>query len=518
MGFSLTVQEGKDVGRQETFDQLNVTVGRTSENDFVLLDPGVSRKHAVISYENGRCVIQDLGSANGIMVNGNQINKQSLSSGDKIALGPVVLTFEEVVDARAGKKRARSTSADRAKKALVVERESRRGTMTAMQAQRGGGVRSRSNDNDDDDGQSLAPVGRRRAGGDGSAALAMRRRQRSVKDEIADEEGSAQKLSISERARILRENKGAAGQIKLFMAERTPGARKAIYGGMIGVGFLFVCVALVLVMKQMQKTENVVADEDMSQRRFSLVDSQVKKVFGYGRDLGVNVSTRYELHFEFEVSETVPAIYYLFFDSKGVESADEVNISLNSVPLGNVNAGLGDYTKTQKLRLPKKHLTPGHTNEIMFDHTVNTRSSGQETWAISSVRLQMIPLPGCDARNGECEREAHQHYEVAEKMWVARQMAAENSYNALKNLNTSLLFLEAVDPKPEFTRSVQQMIREVEKHLDDVCSKTMLQIKRDEEMRNYQKVVNELKNGLLWYPGPDHPCRSKLEEKLAEYE
>lgn len=513
MGFSLTVQDGKDVGRQEIFDQPEISIGRTSDNDFILLDPGVSRKHALIIQENRKLIIQDLGSANGVTINGNLISRQQLNSGDKITLGPVVLLFEETSDARNTKRKQRTSSSEQDS---LLKEESRRGTM-AMQAIR------RPRENLAANESALVPA--RRRNDENSSNILPKSRKRRSNPEVEQgrrisqiQESVSSRLSVSERARILRENKGLGGQVKLFLAEKQPATRKAILGGVILCGiFLFSGFSL-LIIKQFEKTNNVEIINDMSQTHFSLTDSQVKKTFGYGSDLGVTTQTRYELHFDFEVSETIPAIYYLYFDSAGIESSEEVNISLNSVPIGYVNGGLGDYSKTQKIRLPKKHLNPGSINDILFDHMKNTRTSGEETWAISSVRLQQIPLPGCDARSGECEREAHKNYEIAEKLWGNRQMASENSYNALKNLNTAMLFLEAVDPKPEFTRSVQQMIRDVEKHLDGICSKTLLQIKRDEEMRNYQKVVAELKNGLLWYPGPDHHCRSKLENKLAEYE
>lgn len=507
MGFSLTVQEGKDAGRQETFEQPEVSLGRTSDNDFVLLDPGVSRKHALIVHENRKTFIQDLGSANGVTVNGSGVSRHQLNSGDVIALGPVVLLFEETAGARAVRRRPRVPSPEQG---TVPERETRRGTMT-MQATRRPREHQAGNES------ALASASRR--SGDSLVPASRRKRSGSeIESSRKRPQPPASSLSASERARILRENKGLSGKVKLFLAEKPPATRKAIVGSAGGLGVLLLCMLFAVVAKQFGQSEELAIIEDLSQTHFSLADSLSKKVFGYGDNLGVNTQTRYELHFDFEVSETIPAIYYLYFESKGVESADEVNISLNSVPLGNVNAGLGDYSKTQKIRLPKKHLNPGSINEIIFDHTLNTRTAGEDTWAISSVRLQMVPLPGCDSRTGECEREAHKYYEMAEKMWVAKQMAAENSYNALKNLNTSLLFLEAVEPKPEFTRSVQQMIRDVERYLDEICSKTMLQIKRDEEMRNYQGVVDELKNGLLWYPGADHHCRAKLEEKLAEYE
>ena len=96
MGFSLTIQEGKELGRQYSFDQPEVAIGRTADNDIVLYDAGVSRKHAIIRDEGGRFFVEDLGSANGTQVNGNPAREEELQSGDEIAVGPVVLSFEVV--------------------------------------------------------------------------------------------------------------------------------------------------------------------------------------------------------------------------------------------------------------------------------------------------------------------------------------------------------------------------------------------------------------------------------------
>ena len=63
MGFTLTVKAGKDIGLRKDFSQSELSIGRTSDNDFVLGDAGVSRKHAQITFENGQYYIQDLGSA-----------------------------------------------------------------------------------------------------------------------------------------------------------------------------------------------------------------------------------------------------------------------------------------------------------------------------------------------------------------------------------------------------------------------------------------------------------------------
>ena len=50
-----------------------ITIGREAYNDVILIDPEASRKHAQISFQAGRYVVEDLGSTNGTYVNGRQI-------------------------------------------------------------------------------------------------------------------------------------------------------------------------------------------------------------------------------------------------------------------------------------------------------------------------------------------------------------------------------------------------------------------------------------------------------------
>src|ERR1700690_3751943 len=93
MGFQLVIAEGKEAGREFVFEQDSVLIGRTSDWDVVLYDPGVSRKHARIFAESGIYFAEDGGSGNGTKVNGAIIKKKQLADGDAISLGPVVFNF-----------------------------------------------------------------------------------------------------------------------------------------------------------------------------------------------------------------------------------------------------------------------------------------------------------------------------------------------------------------------------------------------------------------------------------------
>ena len=58
----------------------------------VLNDPEVSSQHAVIKKNNVELTIEDLGSSNGTILNGNRIKKSNLIAGDEFVIGGVTFT------------------------------------------------------------------------------------------------------------------------------------------------------------------------------------------------------------------------------------------------------------------------------------------------------------------------------------------------------------------------------------------------------------------------------------------
>ena len=68
-----------------------IVIGRSSELDMVLVEDMVSRKHAKISTQGGKILIQDLGSTNGTFVNGEKVKKVHLKEGDRILIGTSII-------------------------------------------------------------------------------------------------------------------------------------------------------------------------------------------------------------------------------------------------------------------------------------------------------------------------------------------------------------------------------------------------------------------------------------------
>ena len=66
-------------------------VGRGKEMDLRIGEAAVSRKHLKISCVQKACTVEDLGSSNGTLLNGEKILKAVLKPGDKLAVGQETL-------------------------------------------------------------------------------------------------------------------------------------------------------------------------------------------------------------------------------------------------------------------------------------------------------------------------------------------------------------------------------------------------------------------------------------------
>jgi hypothetical protein len=83
-------------GRRHVVPPGGVLLGRSRDCDVVLADANVSRRHAEVRPgAAGIWTIADLGSTNGVRINGRQIaGTQPLAAGDRIVLGTAEIAFE----------------------------------------------------------------------------------------------------------------------------------------------------------------------------------------------------------------------------------------------------------------------------------------------------------------------------------------------------------------------------------------------------------------------------------------
>lgn len=77
-------------------DKHRVSIGRTKENDIVLENRGVSRKHALIEFNDSGVVIIDNESLNGTFLNDRKVTEEMLRDSDHITIGKYDLIFHDV--------------------------------------------------------------------------------------------------------------------------------------------------------------------------------------------------------------------------------------------------------------------------------------------------------------------------------------------------------------------------------------------------------------------------------------
>jgi ABC-type multidrug transport system ATPase subunit/predicted component of type VI protein secretion system len=85
------MEEGPSAGEEFGFSDQDVTIGReeSSEVNFKIPSPTISRRHALLSRIGEAWQVEDLGSSNGTFLNGHRITRRpvELSSGDRLQLG-----------------------------------------------------------------------------------------------------------------------------------------------------------------------------------------------------------------------------------------------------------------------------------------------------------------------------------------------------------------------------------------------------------------------------------------------
>lgn len=72
-------------------DQLEI--GRAESNGLVLPETAVSRRHAVVRRDGTGYVVEDLGSTNGVFLNGKLVQRSPLKDGDRLQIGTTALVF-----------------------------------------------------------------------------------------------------------------------------------------------------------------------------------------------------------------------------------------------------------------------------------------------------------------------------------------------------------------------------------------------------------------------------------------
>ena len=125
----LVILDGKDQGKSLDITRDEVYCGRSLDNDFVISDISVSRKHFKVTHDGDHFTVHDTGSGNGIRVNGKKESGVTLYHNDVITAGARNVRFDILnEDILANFSR----QAEKVEEQVIIERKSSSAAMWIM--------------------------------------------------------------------------------------------------------------------------------------------------------------------------------------------------------------------------------------------------------------------------------------------------------------------------------------------------------------------------------------------------
>jgi hypothetical protein len=80
-------------GRRRVLDKNRAVLGRSRDVDVQIDDPNVSRRHAEVVQQGSTWWVIDLGSTNGVEVDGSRVQRAKLEDGTSFVIGETTVTF-----------------------------------------------------------------------------------------------------------------------------------------------------------------------------------------------------------------------------------------------------------------------------------------------------------------------------------------------------------------------------------------------------------------------------------------
>lgn len=119
---------------------------------------------------------------------------------------------------------------------------------------------------------------------------------------------------------------------------------------------------------------------------------------------------------------------------------------------------------------------------------------------------------------GELEKLANESMQLGMKLYDERSVSHGNLFKSLRALNEAVVFLETVDPKPDFYPNLTAMQEKCDKELKAILSDLWFQAERARKVKDWQEAANVLR--ILCETVPDRAQKDyrEAEEQLTDAE
>lgn len=519
-------------------------IGRTSENDLVLHDHGVSRLHARIIERAGLYFAEDMGSSNGTHLNGALLpGEQQLRDGDRITVGPVEFTFVWVPpdgdeDATRPIRRNPPVGGPLDGPAQLLPTAKLPAIVPQRPADAAPPPEEEPQERTELAIATVAPAFPEEPQERTELAIAApvlapvlpeepeEKTHLAIKPVVAParpeepQENTAVALkavvapaaptagmTAAERARRRRElARSGGGQLALWWTGMSRGARVAValpvalllLGGLGALGWVFL--------------PHGGGARANGPEPVKLGVDPVADSFGLGE--GVQWERPDQKAFEFQFVTPTRAVALLHYQASNI-SKEEVALTLNGANLGWVPPDTASAMERElEAILPIAALKRNEVNSLVFDNVRNP--PGSESWRIWNLRVEVVPVPELSPE--ELVAKARQYAQAGARFYETRDIGSENLFKAWKEYRFAWITLEALDEKPDLYQDVRFQLGQVSAELDHKCSQLMLDFQRAVQYRNAKKARAALQEVSRRFPTTEHRCHNRALELAYEHE
>ena len=455
MAFSLEVTAGPMAGQQLPISGPEVNFGRTPDNDVVISDPNLSRRHFKLIASAGGYAVEDRGSSNGTMVNGQRVEGATpLSDGDKIQAGDTVLVYRQAA--------FQDDGATVLGAAAVPE--------PAPQASQ--------------------PPARARP----SAAPPAR----------ADE-----RLSARERFQQRQEAGTLKGRVSAFYGGLEPLQQKLVLGG-TGLLALFLVLGIAKAATSGDDQPGFFAHDFSGDILSYEADNPSVRDSAFGYEVpGLDYQARGRVNVAFSYLSGRVTVFY---DAGWIDSEDEVEIFLNQdQPLGTMEIAIKDWSRGIEIQVPYELLKKNENNVLTFQHRANAVNGKREAWAVANIVVREDPLPPADPVRAKAT------FELAVKTWEGRAVSPDSLYKACELFKQARDLLELAKTKPLLYGSVVPRIKACDKELNSLFNKYKFSVIKSDQYEDWEKSKATIQEALLYFPDQTDRRHKALKNALGQY-
>jgi pSer/pThr/pTyr-binding forkhead associated (FHA) protein len=563
MAFQLLIARGNSEGQQFVVVQPVIRIGRDDDNDVVLSDAGVSRQHTRIFENLGRPWVEDLGSANGTLVNGERLGlPRELKTGDALAIGAALINFVEIDALRRPAPKAvpsgvtvstRSVTGDH----LAVVKGEEPVTASGEDPQLPWPTTQKGRQLYGEESEITAPAGKAAFGEDSTQPIGKpltEATEHRVPKLVTDQEASSNSLapldltgsdlkcltdatvadakplegstdgvpalvrhptdaiptreSVAERARRRRLAKEPLGIQAADWWASLPTRTQAIVTGVCAVVATVMIIGLFQVFRG-EATVELPKEPD----RLRVSSERIRHSFGLGEAVDYPRPDAKEFTFDF-ITPTDAALL-VHYQAQEIDR-DEVVVIVNRADVGFVPPDIGVPDRELETLIPQGVLKRGEKNTLVFDNVRNP--PGKERWRVGDIWLELLPVP--PAPTAEAIRRARDLARQAGQLYDQRDTGTENIFRAWKayRLSWQVLLVVPEEQRGTLFDQTRRKAAELGQELDRQCGALMLEAKKQMELKNPERAKEILLDVGQYFPTNEHRCHALANEKLDEYQ